>query len=390
MAARRGHARAARHLILLGAALVAVPAALSSHGAVRDKGPAWSPDGTLIAFTKAGNDFDEIWVARPDGTSHRKLTAAGARDTQASWSPDGRRIAFTSMLAGNWEIHVMDADGGNRMRLTSHPLHDTAPGWSPDGSQIAYQRGDEAGTSSEIRVMRADGSGDRVLAMGARNAAPSWSPDGSRVVFSSTRDGNWELYAMSADGSAVRRLTATPDRREDNPSWSPDGTRIAFAAGDDVRRDIYVVDADGSNERRLTRLARPVWDPKWSPDSGRIAFFEFPFPRATIYLVNADGSGLTPLFGRLAFGWLTVTKPTAGRPFSAILRVTGGGADVSVTCRASIAGRTLRLTANAFSSGQARCRWAVPRGAKGKRVVGSIAAAERGSRVARTFAVRVG
>jgi dipeptidyl aminopeptidase/acylaminoacyl peptidase len=235
--------------------------------------------------------------------------------------------------------------------------------------------------------MRADGSGDRVLATGARNTAPSWSPDGSRIVFSSMRDGNWELYVVNGDGSSLRRLTTTPNRREDEPSWSPDGTRIAFAAGTDhVPRDIYVVDADGERERQVTRLGRSVWHPRWSPDGARIAFFEFPFPSATIFLVNADGSGLTPLFGRLAFAGFTVGRPIAGRRLEAVLRVTGAGAEVVVTCRAT----RLRLVAKTFSAGRARCTWAVPPSAKGTRVVGSIAAAERGSRVARTFAFRAG
>lgn len=372
--------------MLAAAAIAAVPAALSSHGGTRDKNGSWSPDGTLIAFAKAGNDFDEIWVARPDGTGHRKLTTGGARDTQPSWSPDGRRIAFTSMVGGNWEIHVMSADGSERTRLTTSPLHDTAPAWSPDGAQIAYQRGDDRGTASEIRIIGADGAADRVLVAGARNAAPSWSPDGSRIVFSSTRDGNWELYVVNADGSGPRRFTATPGRREDEPSWSPDGTRIAFAAGTDhVPRDIYVVDADGSNERQVTRLGRSVWHPRWSPDGTRIAFFEFPFPSAAIFLVNADGSALTPLFGRLSFAGLTVARPLAGRRLDVVLRVTGAGAEVAVTCRA----RSLRLVAKSFAADRARCSWAVPRSARSKRVVGSIAASERGSRVARSFAVRI-
>lgn len=361
-----------------------VPAAQSSHGGTRDKGPSWSPDGTLIVFTKAGNDFDEIWVTKPDGTGHRRLTPAGGRDTQPAWSPDGRRIAFTSRVGGNWEIHVMDADGGNRARLTSHTSHDTAPAWSPDGSMIVYQRGQEEGRGSEIRVMSADGSADRTLTAGPRTENPSWSPDGTRIAFQSTRDGNIELYVVNADGSNIRRLTSTPDRREDDPAWSPDGTRIAFAAGDDVRRDVYVIAPDGTGERRVTRLARPVWWPRWSPDGARLAFFDFPFPGATIYLVNADGTGLRPLFGRLVFAGLTVPRPIAGRTFSVVLRVTGAGAEVTVTCKSR-----LRLVAKSFSAGRARCTWAVPKSAKGKRIAGSIAVSERGAGVRRSFAARV-
>lgn len=371
--------------------VVAVPAGRSSHGAVRDKSPAWSPDGTLIAFAKSGDDFEEIWVTRTDGTDHRKLSPDNARETQPAWSPDGRRIAFASFSAGNWDVYVMDADGSNRTSVISSSSNDTAPTWSPDGSQLAYQRADDFAGPAEIRAVRADGSGDRTLTSRARNVTPSWSPDGNRIVFTSTRDGNRELYVMNADGSGVRRLTATPDRREDDPSWSPDGARIAFAAGDDVRRDIYVVDAEGSDERRLTRLAKPVWWPRWSPDGARLVFFDFPYPSATIYLVNADGLGLTTLFGRLGFVRLTVTpkRPIAGRAVTVALTVAGAGAGSQVACRATLAGHPLAPVARSFSGGRARCVWRPPRSAKGKLVRGSIAVSDRGARVAGAFLFRV-
>lgn len=385
-----------RHLVLAAAAAAlvsaGVPVALSSHGATRDKGPSWSPDGTLIAFN-TGEPPEQIWVARTDGTGHRKLSRGGTPDLQAAWSPDGRRIAFASMPAGSWDIYVMDAAGRNRARVVASPSKDTAPAWAPDGSRLAYQRADGEGTSSEIRVVNLDGSGDRRLTTGALNESPSWSPDGARIVFQSTRDGSkFDLYVMNADGSGVRRLTATPERREDAPSWSPDGTLILFAAGaDHMPRDIYVVDADGGNERRLTRRGRPVWYPRWSPDGKQIAFFEFPFPRATIYLMNADGSRLRTLFGRLGFAGLTLVpkRPLAGRAFSATLRVTGSGGEGSVTCRASVSGTRLRLTAKTFAQGRALCTWALPRGSRDKRVTGSIAVSERGSRVARSFSLTV-
>lgn len=372
-------------------AAVAVPAALSSHGAARDKNPAWSPDGALIAFN-TGASPEQIWTARPDGTGHRRISRGGVPDVQPAWSRDGRRIAFASMPAGSWDVYVADADGSNRVPVVTSPSDDTAPAWSPDGSQIAYQRADDSGRSSEIRVVNADGSGDRRLTSGGRNEAPSWSPDGARIAFSSSRAGNLDLYVMDADGTDVRRLTATPARREDEPVWSPDGEEIAFAAGSDhVPRDVYVIAADGSGERRVTRLGRSIWHPSWSPDGARIAFFEFPFPSAAIHLVNADGSGLTRLFGRLAFAGLALapSPPLAGRTFSATLRVTGSGTGVTVSCRASAAGRALRLLSTRFASGRARCTWAVPRSAKGKRLAGTIAAAERGSRVVRRFSLSV-
>ena len=78
---------------------------------------------------------------------------------------------------------------------------------------------------------------------------PAWSPDGSTIAFASKRSGNFDLYAMSADGSGTRPLTSTKDD-DVQPDWSPDGKRIVFARGSPGR--LFVMDADGAGARRVT------------------------------------------------------------------------------------------------------------------------------------------
>ena len=114
--------------------------------------------------------------------------------------------------------------------------------------------------------------------------APSWSPDGRRIVFLSRRDGDKELYIVSADGSGQRRLTRDA-RFFVTPAWSPDGRKIAFEGGP---YGVYVVNADGSGQRRLARNGHA---PAWSPDGRTLAFFS----DNKIYLMNADGSEHRPL-----------------------------------------------------------------------------------------------
>jgi Tol biopolymer transport system component len=119
----------------------------------------------------------------------------------------------------------------------------------------------------------------------------AWSPDGSRVSFSWNGEGNFEIYVMPADGSAVTNLThdAASDRYA---TWSPDGSKIAFASDRTAKDhiDIYVMGRDGSNPIRLTHEAGPNSFPSWSKDGKKIAFMSKRDGHWQIYVMNADGS----------------------------------------------------------------------------------------------------
>ena len=116
--------------------------------------------------------------------------------------------------------------------------------------------------------MGRDGSNVRQLTNSdGADGGPAWSPDGSRIAFDSTRDSNYELYVIDADGSKTRRLTHTPRRSEARPTWSPDGKRIAFNAGTEGNletHEICIIDANGSNLQCLTDNgffdAHPDWN----------------------------------------------------------------------------------------------------------------------------------
>lgn len=120
-----------------------------------------------------GNIFDRsTWV---------QITNNNIRDQSPAWSPDGSRIAFVSYQDNNPDIFVMDADGTNLTRLTHHPDTDQDPSWSPDGSQIAFvsNRDDPFG-NKQVYVMRTDGSNLQRLTSGADHKDPIWSPITSR------------------------------------------------------------------------------------------------------------------------------------------------------------------------------------------------------------------
>jgi Tol biopolymer transport system component len=238
-----------------------------------DRYPAWSPDGSKIAFQSDRDGNSEIYVMNADGTNVTKLTSNTAEDRTPAWSPDGCKIAFASDRDIECGIYVMDTDGTNVIPLTSHAALDCNPKWSPDGSKITFQS-DRDG-NSEIYVMNADGTNvTKLTSNTAEDRTPAWSPDGCKIAFASDRDFiDFKIYVMNTDGTNVIPLTShTAPATDGNPAWSPDGRKIAFASYRDNSENIYVMDADGTNVIQLAMNTAADSNPDWSPDGSKIAF----------------------------------------------------------------------------------------------------------------------
>jgi Tol biopolymer transport system component len=237
--------------------------------------PAWSPDGTRIAFQGQDNRGDsDIYVVRGDGSGRTELTFSTAFDGDPAWSPDGTQIAFESTRAGNSDVFAIAADGSKETQLTTSPSFDGDPAWSPDGSRIVFTSVRDG--NKEIYVMNADGSGQTRLTSNAGTVKnvdtdavdqdPAWAPDGRTIAFESTRDGNFEIYSMNADGSGQTRLTDHLGL-DALPEWSPDGKLIAFESNRAGKghRDVWTMRAGGSGLRRLTFGDTADSPPSWQP-----------------------------------------------------------------------------------------------------------------------------
>jgi len=231
-------------------------------------GPAFSPDGTEIAFyNHLTSQTWSLYVMNSDGSDIRSLTSQlNVYDWSPDWSPDGSRIVFARSYATPvWrsEIWVVDPDGGDLGRVGT--VDGQGPDWSPNGSKIIYFNYVDGG--GDIWVMDADGSNPTQLTTHpAEDWWPRYSPDGSKIAFQSKRDGNHEIYVMNSDGTGLARLTNNAADDED-PNWSPDGTRIAFISMRDGHYEIYVMNADGSNQTRVTTTTGQAIDPDWEPDT---------------------------------------------------------------------------------------------------------------------------
>lgn len=258
--------------------------AATGLGVYTEETPAWSPDGSRLAFT-SGSD---IYVINADGSAQARLTNDPSLDSFRSWSPDGSKIGFTSVRDGTLEVYVMNADGTNPTRLTSLDSV-SEPAWSRDWSKIAFAR------SGDIYVMNSDGTSITRLTSLGSSGQPAWSPDGTKIAFvrftsvviPNQNNGGYsgniddsDLYVMNADGSDVTLVASGSDEgfyifgadflsaTYTAPAWSPDGRWLAFTHSlcDPTFYGcfLHTVELREVKGRRMHTLAegsRPAWRP---------------------------------------------------------------------------------------------------------------------------------
>ncbi len=255
--------------------------------------PAFRPDGKALAFTSS-READHEWdVFTMDVLGHNQINMTndgGTDNQQPAWSPDGSRIAWRR----DWNIWVMNADGTNKTQLTSD-LTARSPLWSPDGKWICFIAF-PPGVMNYVNVYLVPANGGtpiNVTNTPANDLQASWSPDSREIVFETDRYNiisnthvityNWELYKVNISTTVQTRLTNDP-AQDHAAAWSPDGSQIAFISdrgNAEYDSSLYLMKPDGSQQRRVTPALHLSWPLAWSPDSQRVA-------AATTWILNGD------------------------------------------------------------------------------------------------------
>ncbi len=377
------------------AALSALP--ITSYSG-QEEGPTFSPDGRQVAFSwngADGNNFD-IYVKRVESGQPLRLTKDPAMDTDPAWSPDGSFIAFRRILSSGkvavllvpplggpartageilspsfstglaWHpdgehlcvvaresrgerygLFLLSTGSGEMRRLTSPSLEwdrgEEGPSFSPDGRTIVFTRHAGRFNAELFRLALSEdltpvGEPERLTFESLTISDPTWTPDGSEIMFSMGANTTPSLYRMRpspsdrpsrlplvgeggvhpAISAPARRLAYTrvefdadiwrieiggPDgktarseslihssRWDSSPRYSPDGQRIAFRSDRSGNAEIWVCDSDGANAVQVTSFGGPhAGGPNWSPDGKWIVFVGRPEGQQDLYVISSEG-----------------------------------------------------------------------------------------------------
>ena len=269
--------------LVLAATFLAIPCCSSpawtgpermTHSERSSRAPAWSPDGSAIAFESQKAAGSNLFLLELENGAIRRLTDGNSNNRAPSWSPDGTKLVFVSDRTGSPELHILNFVTRVPRLLAALPGAESSPSWSPDGEWIAFTREVEG----EFDILRIHPDGGRLqdLLVGeGRDVWPRWSPDGERLLFFSRRDTGGvddEVHELTVQTGRIRRIT----RRAGHdfcPIWSPRGQTLAVVAiQTDGSRWISLLDSGGVETGAIGRNFYRVTEPSWAPEGERIAF----------------------------------------------------------------------------------------------------------------------
>ena len=255
---------------------------LTSHAKKSSTSPAWSPDGTTLAFATDRDDKRQIYLIDPRGGEARKLTAAEEGAGSFAWAPDGKSIAYVSSdpksdadkerekTLGEFDVigeghrmshlWVFDVAARKARRLTGGPFTVGSFDWSPDGKEIAFDHrinpANTSGATSDISIVTAaDGKIRKLVDQEGPDSNPVWSPDGTQIAFGSLMKKpfpflNYVIAVIPAAGGRIDPLTSAFDENPSIVDWTRGG--LFFSASQRTWSYLFSVDPASKSIKKYT------------------------------------------------------------------------------------------------------------------------------------------
>ena len=276
---------------------------LTSHAKKSSSAPAWSPDGTRLAFATDRDDKRQIYVIDPRGGEAKKVTSIEEGVGSFAWSPDGKAFAFTSTdprtdadkdrekTYGEFDVFgegyrmthlwVYDIATQKARRLTSGAFTVGQFTWSPDGKEIAFDHringANTSGDTADISIVSvADGKVRDVVTQPGADAGPVWSPDGKTLAFGSAMSKpysflNSAIAVVPAAGGRVEYISTAFDENPSIVDWTKGG--LFFSASQKTNAYLFSIDPATKAIRRYA--AADAWIGSGfslTPDGQTVAF----------------------------------------------------------------------------------------------------------------------
>lgn len=269
-----------------------------------------SQPSEMIAFSRLTDGNWQIWVVLPDGSGLKQLTQSPIDKRAPAWSPDGTKLAYrttkgelfvvdlangreTQWLTGyeniddpRWpigkscllftqykpgsrchaNIWIAGPDGESPRPLTTSSCSEYQPSLSPDGRWLLHVWADETGNASSLhQIWKFDLEQQvsyRLTQAEAYHLHPAWSPDGRAIAYASNATGDYEIWRMLPDGSHPVQLTHFKGL-DLSPTWSQDARRIAFVSTRSGHSQLWLMEADGMHQQLLVADDAEAVDPAW-------------------------------------------------------------------------------------------------------------------------------